>query len=304
MQKHSLIVLGAGPAGLTAGLYAARSKLDTLVIEQMVSGGQIVNSLQVENYPGHEQISGQQLAEIMEKQARMFGAYFTNARVESIKDKGLQKTVATDRGDFPARAVIVATGARPQKLNIPGEEELTGRGVSYCATCDAPFYQDLAVVVVGGGDAAVEEAVMLSRFAEKVILVHRRDRLRATAILQERLFANPRIEVLWDTILEEITGDSSVTGVVARNRRTGAKQPLPCSGVFIYAGYTPNTQFARSQLELDDQGYVITGPGLSTSMPGVFAAGDVRQKTLRQVVTAAADGAEAAVSAGYYLDEV
>lgn len=304
MQQHEVAILGAGPAGLAAGLYAARSKLDTLVIEHMMAGGQIVNSLQVENYPGHEQISGQELAGIMEKQALSFGARITPGSVQAIQPEDKLIRVVTDIEEIQARVVIVATGARPQKLDVPGEEELTGRGVSYCATCDAPFYQGLTVVVVGGGNAAVEEAMVLSRFADRVILVHRRDRLRATVILQERLFANPRVEIMWDTTLEEISGQNEVIGVVALNKRSGAREEVPCSGVFIYAGYLPNTQFAPEQLELDEKGYVITGPGLSTSIKGVYAAGDVRKKRLRQVVTAAADGAEAAISAEHYLENL
>ncbi|HOL18410.1 MAG TPA: thioredoxin-disulfide reductase [Bacillota bacterium] len=303
MELYDLIIIGGGPAGLTAGLYASRAKLKTLLIEKNLAGGQIATTDLVENYPGFSGGSGQELTKIMEEQARKFGTEFLAARVTAVQLPEREKVISTTQGQFRARAVILATGAAPRRLDVPGEAEFIGRGVSFCATCDGAFYEDLPVMVVGGGDAAVEEAVYLTRFAEKVYLVHRRDALRATAVVQEKAFANKKIEFVWDSVVKEIQGDELLERVLVRNVKSGLEKEIAVNGVFVYIGFLPNTAFLEGQVKLSDSGYIITDDCMATSVPGVFAAGDCRQKLLRQVVTAAGDGATAAFAAEKYLEE-
>lgn len=304
MNSYDLIIIGGGPAGLTAGLYASRAKLKTLLIEKKAAGGQIATTEHIENYPGFAQGSGQELVKIMEEQAARFGAEFLAAGATAVDFSAQEKIITTGKGEFRAPAVIIATGCSARRLEVPGEKELIGRGVSFCATCDGAFYEDLPVMVVGGGDAAVEEALYLTRFVEKVYLVHRRDALRATKIVQDRVFNNPKIEVVWNSVVEELQGDELLERVVVRNVKDGRKTEIAVNGIFIYIGFLPNTGFLAGQIRLNESGYVVTDDRMETSVPGVFAAGDCREKLLRQVVTATGDGATAAFAVEKYLENL
>jgi thioredoxin reductase (NADPH) len=301
-RNYDVIIIGGGPAGLTAGLYAARARLSTLLIERAIPGGQIVNAELVENYPGFpEGISGYELGQLMHVQAAKFGLETLAAEVTSLGLGDKLKVVKTTEGDFAARALIIASGSELNKLGVPGEKEFTAKGVSYCATCDGALFKDQVVAVVGGGNAAIEEALFLTRFASKVIVIHRRRELRATKVLQERAFANPKMEFLWDTVVEAIKGDESVKGLEVRDVRTGEASSLEVSGIFIYAGFHPNTDFLKGFLTLDAAGNIPVNEQMETEIPGVFAAGDLRRNSPRQVVTAVGDGATAALSAERYL---
>ncbi|SHF49979.1 thioredoxin reductase (NADPH) [Desulfofundulus australicus DSM 11792] len=300
---YDVVIIGGGPAGLTAGIYAARAKLKTLLIERGMTGGLAATTELIENYPGFsEGIGGPELMSRMEAQARRFGLEILNSNVETLQKENLSFIIKTEDTELLTRTVIIATGAQPQRLNVKGEETFHGRGVSYCATCDGAFFKGKHVAVVGGGDAAVEEAMFLTRFAQKVFIIHRRGELRATKIVQERARQNPRLEFIWHSIVEEITGKETVNGVRIKDVRTGQMKELAVDGVFIYIGYIPNSSLVKELVKLDEQGYIITDTNMQTSCPGIFAAGDVRQKSLRQVVTAVADGAIAAVSAEKYLE--
>jgi thioredoxin reductase (NADPH) len=304
-KKYDVVIIGGGPAGLSAGIYTARARLNSLLIERGAVGGQIINTEWVENYPGFaESISGIDLTEAMHKQATRFGLETLIAEVTGIDIKGKQKVVKTSKGDFPAKAVIIAGGSERQKLGVPGEAEFTGRGVSYCATCDGPFFRDKAVAVVGGGNAAITEAIELTKFATKVTVIHRRDELRATKILQEKAFAEKKIKFLWDSVLEEIAGDTFVERVTVSNVKTKKKSDLKVAGVFMAVGFKPNTGFLKGVVKLDDIGTVVTNEKMETSVPGIFAAGDVRSSSIRQVIAAAGDGAVAAVGAEKYVSEL
>nr|WP_073166642.1 thioredoxin-disulfide reductase [Desulfofundulus australicus] len=303
MKMYDVVIIGGGPAGLTAGIYAARAKLKTLLIERGMTGGLAATTELIENYPGFsEGIGGPELMSRMEAQARRFGLEILNSNVETLQKENLSFIIKTEDTELLTRTVIIATGAQPQRLNVKGEETFHGRGVSYCATCDGAFFKGKHVAVVGGGDAAVEEAMFLTRFAQKVFIIHRRGELRATKIVQERARQNPRLEFIWHSIVEEITGKETVNGVRIKDVRTGQMKELAVDGVFIYIGYIPNSSLVKELVKLDEQGYIITDTNMQTSCPGIFAAGDVRQKSLRQVVTAVADGAIAAVSAEKYLE--
>ena len=304
-RTYQLIIIGGGPAGLSAGLYASRSKLDTLLIEKAGLGGQILNAEMVENYPGFPQgISGSELGALIAQQATKYGLPTAFAEVQGIEIRGAEKIVGTSEGKYRAKAVIIAGGSEYSKLGVPGEEEFTGRGVSYCAMCDGAFFRDQVVAVVGGGNAALNDALFLTRFATKVIVIHRRDQLRATKILQERAFANPRINFLWDTVVESITGDKLVRGIRLRNVKTGKKSSLGVSGVFIAVGLRPNTGYLKGLLALDEGGFIPVNNQMETEVPGVFAAGDIRAGSIRQVVSAAGDGATAAIVAERFLSSV
>ncbi len=300
-ETRDLIVIGGGPAGLTAALYAARGGLATAVLEPGLPGGQVANVHRIENYPGFpDGVSGPELAERLERQARTHGAEILAAGVEAVRLEERRKVVLTAAGEFAARCLIVATGALPRQLGVPGEQRYRGRGVSYCATCDGAFFRGRDVVVVGGGNAAVEEALFLTRFARRVTIVHRRDRLRAAEVARRRAQASPQIAFRWNAVVTAIEGDDDrVHGV--RLRTPEGETFLPADGVFIYIGADPVTGFLGNALELVEGGYLKAGEDTATSFPGVFAAGDVRAKTLRQVVTAAADGAVAAAAAERYL---
>lgn len=287
---------------MTAAIYMTRGGFSTALLERGIPGGQIVNTEEIENYPGYGNINGAELAEKMFEHATSFGAKYLFGNVEKVIDHGDYKEVICGERTYEAKAVIVATGAAPSKLGAPGEAELVGKGVSYCALCDGAFFRDREVVVVGGGNAALEEAIFLAKLASKVTLIHRRDELRGAKILQDRAFANDKIEFLLSVVVREILGEDGVTGVMVEDLKTGEQRELATDGVFVYVGTEPNTDFVKDLGITDERGNIITDPNLATSVPGIFAAGDVRQKLLRQVVTATADGSIAAVSAQQYLE--
>ena len=303
-KKYDVIIIGGGPAGLSAGIYTARARLASLLVEKGAIGGQIINAGLVENYPGYvEGISGIDLTGAMHRQATKFGMETLPAEVTGLRVNGQDKVVTTSGGDFTAGAVIIAGGSERQKLGVPGEAEYTGKGVSYCATCDGAFFRDKKVVVVGGGNAAITEALELTKFASKVTVIHRRHELRATKIVQERAFASPRIDFLWDSAVASITGNTFVKKITVNNLKTGKKTELAVDGVFVNVGSQPATGYLKGVLDLDANGAIPVNENMETSVPGVFAAGDIRSRSIRQVVGAAGDGAVAAVSAGKYLGE-
>lgn len=304
-KTYDLIVLGGGPAGLTAAIYAARYLLSVLVIEQMLSGGQIATTETVENYPGFPKgIGGMELGQRLEEQARNFGTEMTLATIEKVVLTGNIKQIHTSEGVFRGRTLIIATGTRSSLLGVPGELELKGRGVSYCVTCDGPFFRDRKVMVVGGGDSALEEALTLTRFAAKVYVVHRRSELRAIRILQKRVRDNPKIELILNTTVKKINGQQAVESVTLEDNERIKQRDIAVDGIFLYVGLVPNVEFLSGGVSQSKDGYLIADEAMVTNQPGVFAAGDVREKGLRQVVTAVADGAVAAVSAVRYLDEI
>jgi thioredoxin reductase (NADPH) len=302
--SYDVIIIGGGPAGLTAGLYTSRAKLDTLLVERMIVGGQVMTTTKVENYPGFPGgIDGPELVARFQEHCQEFGLEVATGEVQKLIDKGDHKLVIVDGEEYRARAVIVTTGAEPRKLGIPGENELIGRGVSYCATCDGAFFRDVPVAVVGGGDTAAEEALFLTRFASKVYLVHRRDKLRATSVLQERILANPKIEVVWSSVAEEVVGENrGVAGLKVQNKITGQFASLAVEGVFFAIGVIPKARFLADILTLNEEGYILTDNECRTSLPGIFAAGDVRSKILKQIATAVGDGAVAAIAVERYLE--
>ncbi|ABB13890.1 thioredoxin-disulfide reductase [Carboxydothermus hydrogenoformans] len=302
METRELVIIGGGPAGLAAAIYGARAALNPLVLERGVPGGQAATTEWIENYPGFEDgIGGFELMVHMQRQAEKFGAEFKNADVTGIKKENGVFILNTSTGEIAAKTVIIATGAEPKELGVPGEREFRGRGVSYCATCDGNFFRGKTVAVVGGGDSALEEAIYLTKLVEKVYLIHRRDGFRAAKVIQERAKANPKIEFVLNTVVEEIAGERKVEKVIVKNVQTGEKSEILVDGVFIYVGLKPNTAFLEGFLELEN-GYIKTDENMATAIPGLFAAGDVRLKDLRQVVTAVADGAQAAVAAEKYLE--
>lgn len=298
MEKiYDLIIIGSGPAGLAAAIYAQRAKLDTVVIEEnFVSGGQVVTTYEVDNYPGLPGISGMDLGTTLREHAEKMGAVFIRDKVLGLELEGPDKIVTGKKETYHARTVILATGAKHRMLGVPGEEELSGMGVSYCATCDGAFFRGKTVAVAGGGDVAVEDAIFLARTCEKVYLIHRRDELRAAKILQERLMALDNVEILWDTVVDEIRGENKVESLLLTQKKTGEKKELPVDGIFIAVGITPNSELVQGKLEMDEQGYIRAGEDGVTSVEGVYAAGDVRTKQLRQILTAASDGANCVTS--------
>ena len=302
---EDLIIIGAGPAGLTAGLYAARARLKTLMLEKLSPGGQVLMTDWVENYPGFpDGISGFEIMDKMRRQAEKFGLEIKSQEVSRLDVVPEKQIMATHDGNLESKGLILACGATPQRLGIEGESLLTGKGVSYCATCDGPFYRGQEVAVIGGGDTAVEEALFLTKFASRIYLVHRRDKLRATKLLQERVWSEEKIEIIWDSIPERIVGEAGVEGIDLKNVKTGEKSSLSVQGVFVFIGYRPNNDLVKGLLELDELGFVITSNHMETSMPGVFAAGDIRSKLLRQIATAVGDGATAAFAAERYLESL
>lgn len=297
---HDLIIIGGGPAGLTAAIYAGRSRLDTLLIEKMAVGGRILMSETIENYPGFPGgISTHELTARMEAQVKELGVKIINDEVLDIDC--LKKTVKVTSGDYQARAIIIASGARPRKLNIPGEEKYTGRGVSYCATCDGPFFKEKKVVIVGGGNAVAEEAIYLSRFASSVSVIHRRQDLRAAPILQEKMQENKKINFILNSVVMEIKGSQKVEAVTIKDVSSGKEKDFNCEGVFIYIGYEPETTFLKGKLKMDEAGFMVTDENMAASVEGVFACGDCRKKGLYQVINACADGAVAADSAYKFI---
>ncbi len=303
MADYQVIIVGGGPAGLTAGLYTSRAGLKSLLIERGIFGGQIVNATRVENYPGFvEGISGPELGSLMHQQAAKYGLETTTTDVIGLTP-GHPHTVLTTDGSFEADALIIAAGSEYRKLGVEGEERLLGRGVSYCATCDGFLFRGRVVAVVGGGDTAITDALELSQHASKVYIIHRRDQLRAGQALQQQFFAQPKLDFIWNTVVEEITGKEVVNHLGLRNVKTGELSTLDVGGVFVAVGLTPNSQCFSSIVELDNTGYIITDETMATSAPGIFAAGDIRRNSARQVATAVGDGATAAMSAFRYLQE-
>ena len=299
---YDLIIIGSGPAGLTAGIYASRARLNTLVLEQnFVSGGQIIDTYEIDNYPGLPGISGMDLADRMSQHAEKLGVAIENVIVTSLDLTGPVKKVITDDNVYEAKAVIIASGATHSHLGAPGEEEFAGHGVSYCATCDGGFYRKKDTLVVGGGDVAVEDAIYLARLCNKVYVVHRRDELRAAKVLQENLLSLPNVEMVWNSVVRTINGTQKVESVTVTNVKDGSERTIPVQGAFIAVGISPCSEFAKNHIEMDEKGYIIADETGKTNIPGVFAAGDVRGKQLRQVVTAVADGANAVTSVEKYL---
>jgi len=304
MVKYEVIIIGGGPAGLTAGLYASRAGLKSLLVERGIVGGQIVNATLVENYPGFPQgISGAELGSLMHQQAVKYGLEVVTSEVTGITSRE-SYSIATTDGDFKAVAIIIAAGSEYRKLGIPGEERLVGHGVSYCATCDGFFFRNREVAVVGGGDTAITDALELTRHAKKVYVIHRRDQLRAGQVLQQRAFAQPKLEFIWSTVVEEIMGEESISGLKLRNVKTGQSSILKVEGIFVAVGLVPNSQQFSNTVNLDNTGYIVTDETMSTSAPGIFAAGDIRRNSSRQVAAAVGDGVTAAMSACRYIQEV
>lgn len=299
---RNTVIIGSGPAGLAAALYAARANLEPLVITGNEMGGQIATTTDVENFPGFPAITGPELVEKMQSQAERFGAEVMVDFVQKVDLGRRPFKLTTYSGDIYAKSIIIATGASPRKLNIPGEVELTGRGVSYCATCDGYFFRDKDVVVIGGGDSAVQEALFLTKFARKVTIIHRRDELRAGYTLQNRMRKNEKIDVIWDTIATTILGDNAVTGVVLQNLKTGETWTRPTDGVFVFIGHIPNSGLFVGQLDIDSQGYLITDKLLRTNVEGVWAAGEITDSVFRQAITSAGMGAAAAIEAERWLE--
>lgn len=302
---YDVIVAGAGPAGMTAAVYTSRANMSTLMLERGVPGGQMANTEEIENYPGFTSILGPDLSNKMFEHARQFGAEYAYGEIKEIRDEEPYKRVITGEKEYLAKAVIVATGAEHRLLGVPGEKELSGRGVSYCAVCDGAFFRGKELVVVGGGDSAVEEAVFLTRFASKVTIVHRRDQFRAQKILQKRALENEKINVIWDTVVKEIRGEAGkVQSVLLENVKTGEQREFATDGIFIYVGMDPLSEAVRNLGITNEAGYILTDEKMQTKVKGIFAAGDVREKTLRQVVTATGDGSIAAQSAQHYVEEL
>ncbi len=302
---YELVVIGGGPAGLTAGIYAARSRLKVLLLEKVVPGGQILTTDWIENYPGFpEGLSGYDLARKIADQTARFDVSIETGEALSIECKGPVKRLILKDRTISTHTVIIATGASPNRLSVPGEETYLGKGVSFCATCDGPFYRDKIVAVMGGGDTAVQEGIFLTKFAEKVYIIHRRKELRATKILQERAFKNPKIEFIWDSVVTKIDGNDSVEKLLIKNVKTGSISELSVDGLFIFVGTHPNTDFLCEEIKTDERGFIIADKNMETSVPGVYAVGDVRDTPLRQVVTAVGDAAIAAFSAEQYVENL
>lgn len=301
---YDIIIVGGGPGGLTSGLYGARAELNTLLLEKYLPGGQIANTEDVEDYPGFEHISGPELASKMTEHAKKFGLKIESEEVEEVYCKGDVRVVKTDERELTAKAVIIATGGSPNKLKVPGEEEFSGKGVSYCAICDGAFFRDQVIAVVGGGDAAVEEAMFLTKFGSKVILIHRRDELRAQKIIRTRAFANDKLEFIWDSVVEEINGDTKIQSLGLKNVKTGEKSTLDVGALFIFIGFVPNSNLIREAVRKDQGGYYVTDDRMQTSVAGIFAIGDVRAQLVRQITNAVGDGTTAAVAAEKHIEKL
>lgn len=302
-ESYDVVIIGGGPAGLTAGLYTSRARFRTLLIEGALLGGQMTTTEMIENYPGFPQgITGDELSRLMDEQARKFGMEVMTGELVKLDFEGDMKVVQTHESTYRCRALIICTGTEYRKLGVPGEREFTGRGVSYCATCDGAFFKDSHIVVVGGGDSALTEALFLTKFAKELTIIHRRDALRGTKIYQERIFANPKIKILWNSIVHEIKGDSIVRSIVVKNVKSGETREFETDGVFLFVGLEPRTQFLKGLVQLDEDGYIITNEDCETSVKGIFAAGDCRKKRLRQITTAVGDGATAAFGVQNFLE--
>jgi len=303
-KTYEVIIIGGGPAGMTAGLYTTRSRLRTLLIETGLLGGQITTTELIENYPGFpEGINGSELSLLMEQQVKRFGLEIINQEVLEVRLEEDRKVVRTHVSDYYSETVIISSGTEYRKLGIPGEDTFIGKGVSFCATCDGAFFKDSRIVVVGGGDSALTEALFLTKFAKEVTIIHRRDALRATKIYQERAQAHPKINFLWNSVVQEIKGDKEVRSVLVKNVKTNKVKEFETAGVFLFVGISPKTQFIKGLVEMDEGGYIITNENCETSVKGIFAAGDCRKKLLRQIATAVGDGATAAFALEKYLEE-
>lgn len=304
-QIYDLVIIGAGPAGMTAAVYASRANLKTLMIERGIPGGQMANTEDIENYPGYESILGPDLSNKMFEHAKKFGAEYAYGIITEVINEEPYKIVVAGDKKYRTKAIIIATGAKHKSLGVPGEEELAGRGVSYCAVCDGAFFKERELFVIGGGDSAVEEGIYLTKFASKVTIVHRRDALRAQKIIQDRAFKNEKIDFIWDTVLKSINDiDGKVGTVTLENVKTGEIYEKETAGVFIYIGLVPMTEPFESLGITNEEGYIPTNENMETSIPGIFAAGDVREKTLRQIVTATGDGSIAAETAQAYIEQL
>ncbi|MEW6014221.1 MAG: thioredoxin-disulfide reductase [Candidatus Zixiibacteriota bacterium] len=305
VKDYDIVIVGGGPGGLTAGLYSARANRKTVLLEKFLPGGQIANTAEVEDYPGFDLISGSELAMRMAEHAKKFGLEIISDEVAEIYTEGNHKMVVSAGGDiYRAKAVIIATGGSPNHLNVPGENLFAGKGVSYCAICDGAFFKNQVIAVVGGGDAAVEEGIFLTKFGSKVYLIHRRSELRAQKIIQERAFQNPKMEFIWDTVVESINGDTKVRNLTLRNVKTGETSTLEVGAIFVFVGFVPNSNLTREPLKKDSGGYIITNERMETSIKGIFAVGDVRAQLVRQITNAVGDGTTAAVAAEKYIEEL
>lgn len=302
---YDVVIVGGGPSGMSAAIYASRARLKTLLIEKAGCGGQIAITDHLENYPGFEEgINGFELAMKMEKQARTFGCEIYYGEVSCIEtEDAIKKVVLSDKKEYFTKTIIIASGANFKKLAVEGEDAFIGKGVSYCATCDGPFFRNKEIAVVGGGDSALQEALYLTKFATKVNLIHRRDQFRAAKILQEKVFAEPKINIIFDSVVEKISGNLSVEQIILKNVKNNISSQLAVNGIFVFVGWLPNTKFLENtEIKLNEAGYIVTDDNMNTSVQGIFACGDVRQKILRQVVTAAGDGAIAAISAQHFIE--
>ena len=303
VNTYEVIIIGGGPAGMTAGLYTTRSRLRTLLIEGALFGGQITTTDLIENYPGFPQgISGDELSRLMEEQAKRFGLETVSEEAIEVALEGDMKIVKTYELTYRCEALIISTGTEYRKLGVPGEKEFTGKGVSFCSTCDGAFFQDRKIVVVGGGDSALTEALYLTKFVNELTIIHRRDALRATKIYQERATAHPKIKFLWNSVVQEIKGDQVVKSIIVKNVKTGEVKEFEADGAFIFVGISPKTQFLKGLIQMDEAGYVLTDTNCETSVKGIFAAGDCRKQLLRQITTAVGDGATAAFAVEKYLE--
>lgn len=302
-NTYEVIIIGGGPAGTTAGLYATRSRLHTLLIEGALFGGQMTTTDLIENYPGFPQgISGDELSRLMEEQAKRFGLETVSEEVVEVSLDGDMRVVKTYESTYRCEALIICTGTEYRKLGVPGEKDFTGKGVSFCSTCDGAFFQGRKIVVVGGGDSALTEALFLTKFVNELTIIHRRDALRATKIYQERAMAHPKVKFLWNSVVQEIKGDRVVRSVVVKNVKTGEVKEFETDGAFVFVGISPKTQFLKDLIEMDEAGYIVTNTNCETSVKGIFAAGDCRKQLLRQITTAVGDGATAAFAAEKYLE--
>ncbi len=301
---YDVAIMGSGPAGLTAAIYSARANLSTVVITGDAFGGQIATTNDVENYPGFEEITGPELSMRMRQQAEKFGAEFEIDFITDIEVDGPPFKLIGRSTEYETQSVIIANGASPKTLGIPGEQELWGRGVSFCATCDGAFFQGLPIAVVGGGDSAIQEALFLTRFGSKVVVIHRRDELRASAILRDRAFANDKLEFLWDSVVTEIKGEAEVEQLRVRNVKTGEESDVSISAIFVFVGHDPNTEMLKGKLELDENGYVVSDRRMHTSVPGIFVGGEAQDHYFRQAVTAAGEGCQAALEAEKYVAQL